>query len=650
MRLRAVILQNFRRYRPRIVIPIDGLTAFIGRNDAGKSTILEALDIFFEGDTIKIDPGDASISGESGNVCIGAIFSDLPDALDLDAGAQTTLAAEYLLNSDGDLEIFKIYNCSVQSKVPAPKVFAHAMHPSADGIGDLLQKKNADLKKMVKDAGVEANCHQNNNPSMRQALYDAAGDLALAEKDVPLNDADAKNIWDAVKRRLPVYALFKSDRTSSDQDPEVQNPMKLAIQKALADINADLEDIASKVEAMAEETANRTLDQMQAAYPDMELASVLKPMFRKPSWGSVFKLDLESDDGIPLNKRGSGVRRMVLLSFFQAEAARVQQERAAGGAQGVPVIYAVEEPETSQHPDHQERIVRAFLEIAEGGDQVLLTTHVPALAGLVPVESLRFVDGDPNTGDQRVRAGTDEVFAEVATSLGVLPHATGRTGIKVAVAVEGFTDIDALVSFSSVLSAAGNLDELDQTKVFWTIGGGSTLKDWVERRYLDALGVPQVFIFDSDRTSAALPPSQEKLDRVAEINCREDATAFLSRKRTIENYLHVDAVARLSNGKIAIDAAVNPDFGDMVAAFGAALDAAKQAHGGNLGFVPDDHFGNPLPLGTGPSKSKKIITAYIMRHMTAGEIGARGGYVDPDTGEEGNEIIEWLAAIRQNLD
>lgn len=650
MRLKAVILQNFRRYKQRAVIPIDGLTAFIGRNDAGKSTILEALDIFFEGDTVKIDPGDASIGGESANVRIGAIFGELPAALDLDAGAQTTLAAEHLLNPDGDLEIIKVYNCSVQSKVSAPKVFARAMNPSADGVADLLQRKITELRQLVNDTGVEANCQRNNKPSMRQALYNAAGDLALAEQEVPLKDEDAGKLWDATKRQLPVFALFKSDRASSDQDPEVQDPMKLAIQKALADINGDLEEISKKVEAMAEETARRTLDQMQAAYPDMELASVLKPIFRKPSWGTVFKLDLESDDGIPLNKRGSGVRRMVLLSFFQAEAARIQQERAAGGAHGVPVIYAIEEPETSQHPDHQERIIRAFMEIAQGGDQVLLTTHVPALAGLVPVESLRCLDPDPESGDQRVRAGSAEVFAEVAASLGVLPIAADQTGIKVAVAVEGFTDVDALISFSGVLAAAGELDGFDPTKVFWTIGGGSTLKDWVERRYLDGLGVPQVFIFDSDRTSAVLPNSQDKLDRVAEINGREDATAFLSRKRTIENYLHVDSVARLSDGKIAIDAAVDPDYGDMTCAFGAALSAAKEAHAGNLGFTPDDHFGRRLPLGTGSSKSKKIITAYIMRHMTAEEVKVRGAYVDPDTGDEGNEIIEWLAAIRQHLD
>lgn len=644
MKIKAVTLQNFRRYRVRTIIPIEQLTAFIGRNDAGKSTILEALDIFFEGGTVKPDPGDASKGGESANVRIGVVFNDLPVNLDLDAGAHTTLVAEHLLNADGDLEIFKMYNCSVSGKVPTPKIFARAMHPTAEGIAGLLQKKNADLKKLVKDAGVEGNCQQNNNPSMRQALYAATGNLALAETEIPLNDADAKNVWEAIKRNLPVFALFQSDRASRAQDSEVQSPMKLAIQKALAGLTDDLEAISKKVEEMAEETAKRTLDQMQAAYPEMELASVLKPSFERPNWGSVFKLDLESDDGIPLNKRGSGVRRLVLLSFFQAEALRVREERAAGGGNGIPVIYAIEEPETSQHPDHQERIISALREIAEGGDQVLLTTHVPALAGLLPVDSLRFVDTDPADGAPRIRAGSPEVFAEVAATLGVLPHAAHQESVRVAVAVEGPTDIDALVSLAGVLVAAGHIDGFDQSRVFWTMGGGSTLKDWVERRYLDSLNIPQIFIFDSDQTSAALPPSQDKIDRVAEVNGRPNCQAFLSKKRTIENYMNVAAVGRISQDRIQIAANVDPDYGNMADAFSSALKAGRAKHGQNLNFYPVDHDGSALPL----AKCKKIITAYIMRNMTADEVLARGAFVDGN-GINQNEILNWLSAIRAHI-
>ena len=68
MLIKAVIFENFRAYKTRTVVPVSGLTAFIGKNDAGKSTILEALDIFFEGGTIKIESADASKGGDPKNV------------------------------------------------------------------------------------------------------------------------------------------------------------------------------------------------------------------------------------------------------------------------------------------------------------------------------------------------------------------------------------------------------------------------------------------------------------------------------------------------------------------------------------------------------------------------------------------------------
>ena len=47
MKLRLLKIKNFRCYREEIAIGFDDLTALIARNDTGKSTILEALDAFF---------------------------------------------------------------------------------------------------------------------------------------------------------------------------------------------------------------------------------------------------------------------------------------------------------------------------------------------------------------------------------------------------------------------------------------------------------------------------------------------------------------------------------------------------------------------------------------------------------------------------
>ena len=71
---------------------------------------------------------------------------------------------------------------------------------------------------------------------------------------------------------------------------------------------------------------------------------------------------LRDGNGVPVNKRGSGARRLILLSFFRAQA-----ERAAGGKE---VIYAIEEPETSQHPDNQRALAEALALAGAAGDGV----------------------------------------------------------------------------------------------------------------------------------------------------------------------------------------------------------------------------------------------------------------------------------------
>ncbi len=59
MRIKAVRLENFRAYENETTIELTGLNVIVGKNDIGKSTVLEALDIFFSKNknkgVIKID-------------------------------------------------------------------------------------------------------------------------------------------------------------------------------------------------------------------------------------------------------------------------------------------------------------------------------------------------------------------------------------------------------------------------------------------------------------------------------------------------------------------------------------------------------------------------------------------------------------------
>ena len=74
MKLNQVKLKNFRSYSQETKINISDLNVIIGKNDVGKSTILEALDIFFNG---KPDKYDLCISNDNSQIEITCVFDDL---------------------------------------------------------------------------------------------------------------------------------------------------------------------------------------------------------------------------------------------------------------------------------------------------------------------------------------------------------------------------------------------------------------------------------------------------------------------------------------------------------------------------------------------------------------------------------------------
>jgi len=150
MKIVSVKIKNFRGYGEEVKIKFDDLTVFVGKNDVGKSTILEALDIFFNDGkgVVKIEKNDVNVEeSKKGNLetIISVCFEDLPDEIIIDSTVKTTLKEEYLLNSDGYLEVVKKYNNGGSAKV-----FVRAKHPTNTKCDNLLLAKNIDLKKIVK--------------------------------------------------------------------------------------------------------------------------------------------------------------------------------------------------------------------------------------------------------------------------------------------------------------------------------------------------------------------------------------------------------------------------------------------------------------------------------------------------------------------
>lgn len=607
MRLKAVTLKNFRCYENEINVDFGDLTTFVGRNDIGKSSVLEALEIFFNNGVVSIEPGDANVHSEVRKVEITCEFIDFPVSLSLDAGAETSLASEFLLTSTSTLKIQKIYDCG--NKKPSVEIYVIANHPSSPGFDNLLEFKEKDLQARVKDLKLQVPLK--GNPGMRQAIWATADDLQLSETAIPVSKAkeDAKRIWDQIESYLPIFALFQSDRSSKDSDDEVQSPMKAAVAAALTEVQDDIARIQQRVREKAEEIAQNTHTALKTIDPG--LASELTPEFTPPTaakWQGLFSVGLNTDAGIPLNKRGSGVRRLVLVSFFKAEA-----ERRLKTSNRHSIIYAIEEPETAQHPNNQRILIESFKSLAsETGCQVILTTHSPGFASDLPNDSIRFISRDSATGFPVIQAGAD-VFGAVAETLGVTPDSR----VKVLLCVEGPTDVAAFKALSQALHVEDrslpNLNNDD--RIAFVVLGGGTLKHWVDEYYLRALNRKEVHIYDRDVASYA--------EAAAKVNARGDGSwATQTTKYEIESYLHPDAIREAFN--VVIEVTDHPVEGKATPRRFAEAYSAAQSYDGIMG----------------DTKAKLRLAERAFPLMTASRIQER----DPN-----GEIRDWMVRLRNMI-
>jgi len=614
MRLISVRIKNFRCYREEITIELSSLTALIAKNDIGKSSILDALDAFFNKD--KLEPDDRSTDVPSRTpIEISCTFSDLPEYIILDSQEnRIEPEKEYLLNADGNLEV------SIQYKNSTPtldSVRVIALAPINDNFNDLFDLGLRDLHGRANDLGIDLEgIDTNKKLPIRLAIWGSADPNELNIKQIEIKDS----FWKEFKNILPLFQLFKADRPSSDQDPEAQDPIKFAIKESLSQVRDRLEEIRQHVQSQVEEVTRLTIDKIREM--DEGLASELEPVIKPPNWAGLFKVSLVSEDQVPLNKRGSGVRRLFLINFLRAKAEQQAKLRHTNN-----VVFAIEEPETSQHPNNQTLLLKAFRELSdEDGTQVIFTTHNPTLAGRIDIESLRFIDKDEH-GKRFIHDNNDEqTLRRIADSLGVFPN----HNVKIFVGVEGPYDIEFLRRISKKLnlhnSEIPNLaDHEDNGNLIIFSMGGQTLELWANK--LRKLNIPELYIVDRDTE----PPKPAKYQEfVSSVKARgKHCTAHTTSKREMENYLHPRAI----HEALDLDIGSIQDFDDV------PLIVAKKTHENSDSETPWGELCHKKQSKK-EKRAKQRLNCEAVEHMTLELLNQRDG---------AEEVIGWLMQIKQHL-
>jgi len=618
MKVKEIKVKNFRCYKEEFTITLDSLTALVARNDVGKSSLLEAINAFFNLD--KLEAGDRSTGvANSVDVEITCVFYDMPSELIIDSDNLISPADEYLLNSDGFLEVKKVFS-GVALKCES--IYLNSVHPTKDGFDDLFSLTVAQLKKRAKDLTISLDgVNEVVKSSIRHAIWSSMSEEELEIQ--PINLEVKSKIWKPLQNVMPLFQLFKSDRPSSDQDAEAQDPIKFAIKEALKEKIEELDKIGEHVKRQVEEVTKNTIEKLREMDPD--LASQLDPNFSTFNWSKVFSVSLTNEDQIPLNKRGSGVRRLFLINFFRAKV-----EQLADGRDVNDVIFAIEEPETSQHPNNQILLLDALRELSlEPSNQVIFTTHNPVLVGRVDKDSIRFIE----KGIDSVRfiaENSDQTLQKIKDSLGMFAN----HNIKVFVGVEGPNDIEYLNRISSILAEQENdiniknlrEAELNGQLVYIPMGG-STLELWTNR--LEGLVIPEVHILDRDTRLPEPAKYQAAADRV---NARgENCCSFITVRREMENYIHYESI----NEEFDIALTSNFESFDDVPVL-VAMEVHKKS---DSDIDWDDLIGKKKSQKE--SKSKKRLNRGAIDKMTPSRLNE----VDPD-----NEVRGWVQKISMYLE
>jgi hypothetical protein len=202
-------------------------------------------------------------------------------------------------------------------------------------------------------------------------------------------------------------------------------------------------------------------------------------------------------------------------------------------------------------------------------------------------------------------------------------HSQTTDQVRVLLLVEGTNDIEFLRQISRVLHVHDpSLPDLgdmeDRGELIFVPFGGSHVAAWTHR--LAPLGVPELHLYDRE-----VPPETDHRREAAEsVNARERCQAVLTRKRSLENYLHPLAISAAGDINLTFD-----DF-DPVAEI-----TAKKRYQRGVDDAPWECLSRRARSRM-THRAKRWLNTKAADHMTVELLQER----DPE-----GEVISWIRAI-----
>ena len=427
MKIRSVRIRNFRCFEDE-TITFDSHVCLLGANGAGKSTVLAALNVFFQERGSKIDV--VSLTHEdfhNGNtkepVKITITFSELSERAKEELKHYVrhdeliaTVKAEF--NSEtgrapiehfGERLIFGQFAPFFEDeKNKAVRVdqLRECFKRVIDGINDILDIGDKPTKQAMHDALRQ---YEDNHPE--KCVLEPSADL----------------FYGSTKGRHKINQFIQwvhlpAVKEASDEAVEAGNTaLGKLLQRTVrqkVDFDDDLnklrqatreryDDLLEKEQVALEEISSRLAGRLTTySHPNASLEIVWLQGSEKSVVINDPKATIKAQEGPfkgSLPHFGHGLQRSFLLAILQELALIEAESDSEKELDNRPTLaFSCEEPELYQHPPQARYLNNILRELSESGGQVFLTTHSPYFVSGEGFEEIRLVRKDAMSGKSTV--------------------------------------------------------------------------------------------------------------------------------------------------------------------------------------------------------------------------------------------------------
>lgn len=305
MRIFDLSIRNFRGIRSLENLRVGDVNSFVGKNDSGKSTVLRALDAFFNDKFGTNDVHKGLMDGEAVEIQIRFELPQLINSLALDIDGKLCLTKQFSFTPAGRLKIEVSYTCN---------------DVTDEAYQDCWSKKEPQLNTCLTNLNIEhlKSGRGVTNLSKIEHITNALQEAERVHKTYPAKDMlqNLDNQYEFFE--LPEFSLFDAEQDLNVGSTDFQKQFKPIANQALEN-NSDLTlQIESNVQSELETEFSTIARLMQKNVPELEriIPSV------SCNWANLVKFDLalkfRADTfEIPIANKGTGFKRLLMVAYFE---------------------------------------------------------------------------------------------------------------------------------------------------------------------------------------------------------------------------------------------------------------------------------------------------------------------------------------------